>query len=486
MRKLQGAWTLGMLALLLSGARAQDGASVPSGAAAETSSQPQQPVPAYGQDRTLPPIVENPPISGLDQPGLEPHAAPLSYLQPGATIAESADSNVSNTPGAGSVRSVSRVIGDVTLQRLWRNYDLALQYMGGAAYYNLRGVGWKQLQQLDLDQKITWKRGRLSLRDSASYLPEGNFGGAYGSQGSQGIASLGNSAFGGFWGGSTLGTLGLVPRLMNVSLADISENLTPKSAVTAAGGYALTHFYKIDPNSGVRYLGTGQASGQVAYNRILTSRTQVAMVYGYQAFDFSTVGNSFHSHLIELMYGHRVSGRMDFLIAAGPQITKISLCPVFVGSCLVPKVPDTRIGVAGRMRLRYQLARTSLDLTYERVETAGSGLFAGALTDVGTFRAERRLSREWNAFLDVGYARNSRAQAASGGINANTYNYGFAGAGLHRSLGRNFHAFMSYQFNQLLFDRSFCGTAGTPCSRISNRHEGTIGLDWTPRPIRID
>jgi len=476
--KLQGFWALGMLAVLLGGARAQD--------STETSAQPpQQPVPAYGQDTTLPPIVENPPISGIDQPGLEPHGAPLSYLQPGATISESADSNVANAVGAGSVRSVSRAIGSVTLQRLWRNYDLALQYMGGAAYYNLSGLGWKQLQQLDLDQRITWKRGQLSLRDSASYLPEGNFGGAYGSLGSQGIASLGNSAFRGFWGGAELGTLGLVPRLMNVSVADISENLTPKSAVTAAGGYAFTHFYGTDPNTGVQYLGTKQVSGQVAYDRILTPRTQVALLYGYQGFDFSTVGNAFHSHLIEAMYGHRISGRMDFLIAAGPQITQISFCPVFAGSCQVPRVPDTRIGGAGQARLRYQLPRTSLDLTYERIETAGSGVFAGALTDVGTFRAERRLSRVWNAFLDVGYARNSRTQLASEGINANTYNYGFAGAGLHRSLGRNFHAFLSYQFNQLLFDRSLCGTA-TACGRISNRQEGTIGLDWTPRPIRID
>src|SRR5438270_14048352 len=103
-----------------------------------------------------------------------------------------------------------------------------MQYEGGAAYYNLKGIGWKLMQQMDFDQKITWKRGQLSLRDSFSYLPEGNFGGSYGSAGSQGISSLGNTAFGSFFGGSSLGSLGLAPRILNVSLADISENLTPK------------------------------------------------------------------------------------------------------------------------------------------------------------------------------------------------------------------------------------------------------------------
>ncbi len=59
----------------------------------------------------------------------------------------------------------------MTLQRLWSHYDLALDYIGGVGYYNLTGEGFVALQQMDIDQKITWKRGELSLRDSFSYLP---------------------------------------------------------------------------------------------------------------------------------------------------------------------------------------------------------------------------------------------------------------------------------------------------------------------------
>ena len=298
MSKLQNIWTLGMLACALSGAWAQDSSTPPANEPAQAA--PQEPIPAYGQQNAPPPISENPPLSGLDLPSLEPHAAPMSYLQPGATFSESADSNVGNeVGGGGSFTSVSRALGSLTLKRLWSNYDLGLDYIGGVGYYDLAGQGLKLLQQMDIDQKVSWKRGQLSVRDSFSYLPEGNFGGSYGSLGSQGIGSLGNTAFGAFFGGSTLGSLGLAPRITNVSVADISENLSPKSALTAAGGYGFTHYYGNDLTTAGAFIGSSQTSAQVGYSRILTSHTQIALVYGYQAFDFSVLGTAFHSHIVQ-------------------------------------------------------------------------------------------------------------------------------------------------------------------------------------------
>jgi hypothetical protein len=519
MKRLQSIWTVGTLAFALSGAWAQDtSTTTPPPAEPAPQSAPQEPVPAYGQDNPPPPVLDNPPLSGLDLPSLEPHAAPLSYLQPGATFSESADSNVGNTVGGGSFASVTRALGSLELKRLWSHYDLALDYVGGVGYYS-NGQGFKSIQQMDLDQKITWKRGQLSLRDSFSYLPEGNFGGSYGSLGSQGIASVGTTAFGAFFGGSALGALGLTPRVTNVSLVDVSEYLSPKSAITAAGGYGFTHFYGNDVTTGGAFIGSSQTSGQVGYNRILTPHTQIALVYGYQAFDFSVLGTAFHSQVIQLMYGHRISGRMDFLIGAGPQFTRIeTACSVIdlllgVPSCsqdssgnIVGSVPTTRIGVAGQARLRYKFTRTSLDLTYERFETNGSGLFAGAQSDIARLTVSHPLNRVWNAFADIGYSRNSRLQSLSSaqqatcvypgqsnpdnlppcpGIDANTYNYGFAGAGVHRAFGRSLHGYVSYQFNELEFDHSYCEGLAV-CSRISNRNVVTFGLDWTPRPIRID
>lgn len=517
MSKPQTIWAVCMLASALSGAWAQDPSSPPSsGSIPQDAPQDAQqgPVPAYGQDNSAAPISENPPLSGLDLPSLEPSATPVSYIQPGATFSESAESNAGSVLGGAGVTSVSRALGSLMLKRLWSHYDMALDYMGGVGYYNVQGQGFTSLQQMDFDQKILWKRGQLSLRDSFSYLPEGNFGGSYGSLGSEGVASLGSTAFGGFWGGSTLGNLGLAPRILNLSLADITQNLSARSSITAAGGYAFTHFYG-SGTTGNSFIGSSQTSVQVGYNRVLTKHAQLALIYGYQGFDFSVLGEAFHSHVIQGLYGHRISGRMDFLIGAGPQFTFIDtqsavcsnpnlppfLCQ-FLGGTLVPTtIKDTKVGAAVQARLRYKFPKTSMDLEYQRFDTSGSGLFAGAQSNIVSFNVQRPLSRVWDGFVDVGYSTNSRlqplsvqqlsqcnggtSQAACPANNATGYSYGFFGGGLHRALGRTFHAYFSYQFNELRFDPSFC-TPGSPCNRISNRNVATIGLDWTPRPIRID
>ena len=76
MSKLQSMWTLGMLALALSTAWAQDSSTPPPSEPAPQTN-PQEPTPAYGQENAPPPVSENPPLSGLDIPSLEPHSAPI-------------------------------------------------------------------------------------------------------------------------------------------------------------------------------------------------------------------------------------------------------------------------------------------------------------------------------------------------------------------------------------------------------------------------
>ena len=122
------------------------------------------PVPAFGQQNPAPTVSENPPISAIDQPGLEPHAAPESFLLPGLHFSESLDSNIENSTGGSSVGTVTRGMGSLTLQKLWKNYAVAADYVGGVAYYS-SGVGLEQLQQFDLDNRINWKRGQLAIRD---------------------------------------------------------------------------------------------------------------------------------------------------------------------------------------------------------------------------------------------------------------------------------------------------------------------------------
>jgi hypothetical protein len=500
-----------VLALGLSAAWGQDSASQQEPVTVPEGGQPQQPVPANGPDNPVPSIIENPPISGIDLPNLEPHAAPLSYLQLGAHGSESIDSNVQDSLGGSGTHSVSFALGSVDLQHLWKNYSLALDYLGGVGYYNALGIGLKQIEELGLNQEITWKRGKLGIRDAFSYQPEGTFGSAYGAVGLTG-AGLGSSGLTGFTSGTVLGALGQVPRYLNLAVVDAVENLTPKSSITVTGGYGIVHFLDNEPGTRNSFIGSNEVSGEAGYNRILGPHDQGAIVYAYQGFQFSTRTN-FYSHIIQLMWGHRITGRMDFLVGVGPQFTQINhlLLPstafqnptsppcVFAttqqGISEVCPQNDLRISAAGRAVLRYRFPKVSLDLTYAHYITSGSGFFAGAESDIVQLSASRPLNRVWSLGTDIGFSRNSRvlpiscpvnSMSTCPGVSANIYQYGFAGLSIHRQFGRTLHAFASYQFNYLAFDDSYCQGFNGPCNRIAQRSVGTIGVDWTPRPIRLD
>jgi hypothetical protein len=461
-------------------------------------------------------LSDNPPISAIDQPSLEPHSAPESFLLPGLHFSESIESNVANSPNGSDVTPVTRALGSLTLQKIWKNDELATDYIGGIADYANSNIGLQQLQQLDVDNRINWKRGQLAIRDSFSYLPEGAFGyGAYGGGGAYnagfgglGAGLLGAGAFGGqtsaFAGGNGLNiSLGLVPQITNLGLVDVVEELTPRSSVTFMAGYALLHFFGslvIDnPLAGplqenVNFIGSSEYSAQVAYDRELNPRNQVAISYGYQDFNFSTAGTAFHSQVVQLMYGHRISGRMDFLISAGPQITGINqeeckIPAIPVTSCTefgsaVTSVGVTKIGAAARVSLRYRFPHTSLEASYQRYDTNGSGIFAGAETNIVQADLSRPLTRVWDLFANVGYSQNSELQIPGATVNATAFSYEYAGIGLHRQFGRSLRGFISYQFNNLSFNNT-C-TPGTACGNMAQNHVGSIGLDWTPRPIRLD
>jgi hypothetical protein len=513
MKKRNSLWIIVLIWLAAGAGIAQDSSTQSPGGV------PAQPVPAYGPETAVPSVSDNPPISGLDLPNLEPHAAPLSYLQPGAHFLESVNSNIRNSLGGSSVHTITDALGSLDMQRLWSNYTLSVEYLGGVGYYDAPGIGLKQIQELGLRQKVSWKRGEFSIRDAFSYQPEGTFGTGYGSIGGPGQALSGQTTF---FGGNALGALGEVPRIMNLSLGALVENLTPKSSITVTGGYGFVHFLQNDPGTGTAFIGNGQTSAQVGYNRLLGPHDQAALVYGYQGFSFST-GISFHSNVIQLMWGHRISGRLDFLIGAGPQFTQLFDIPTQINNptaantmppCVssptfaypfAEQCPQNnfRISTAGRVLLRYRFRSANLVAAYDHYITSGSGFFAGAESDIAHLDFDRPLGRIYTLFSNIGYSRNSRVAPLTTnqnalctptlqnltpncpGVSANVYQYGYAGVGVRRHFGREFKAYVSYQFNDLAFDNSFCG-ANVPCNRTSQRQVGTIGLDWTPRPIRLD
>jgi hypothetical protein len=491
MKKGQSIWgVLMFLALVLGIGWAQSD----SGQQPGDSGQPPStaPAPALGPDNPAPQSSDNPPISGLDQPSLEPQPAARSYLLPGVHVSEAVDSNVGNAANTSSIHSVTRALGSLTLQKLWRRYDVALDYVGGGAFYSNRAVNATQLHQLGADQRFLWRTGQLAIRDSFSYLPEGAFGygsfggaGAVGGLGGAGSGFLGGAIGTNFFGPGQFASLGQQPRINNVALADVTESLNPRSSVTLVGSYGLVHFI-----NSIGFINSRQVAAQAGYSYQLNRKDQIGLVYGFQAFRYpSLIGRSFNTSLVNVLYGHRISGRMDLILGGGPQLTQIhTFCPPAPIVCDAGLVGSkARLAGAGRAILRYRFPKTSVSLSYDHYNSNGSGFFVGSTSDVARVNAARPLGRMWNGTAHLGFAHSDRVVPPPPdiGVSAKSYNYLYAGAGVRRQLGRDLGLSISYQFNNLWFDSSFCGATAL-CSRTSQRHVAAIGLDWHPHPIRLD
>lgn len=426
------------------------------------------------------PTADNLPLSAVDQPSLEPNASGRSFLNPGLQVSQGLDSNARNEPGASALRGVTRVLGSLALKKQWRRQSLDLSYVGGGSFSSSGTAGTSQEHLFSAVHRIAWRSGTIALRDSFSFLPEGTFGsGAFG--GSGGLIGIGGggSGIGGGIGGTSIfgsgqfGSLRHQPRITNVAMMDVIQNLTPRSSLTLAGSYGLVHFVTDAPTS----INSRQVSGQAGYNYQLTRRDQLGIVYGFQDFRFpGPVGTTLMSHVANVLYGHRISGRLDLSVGGGPHATRIE-DPI--------SGPRWTVSGNGHASLRYRFPQASLALGFRRFSNNGSGIVAGAISDVVTLTVSRPVGRKWSATIDTGYARNSSLLPASSSLKSRQYSYWYAGAGLRRQLGRYFGLFSSYQYNQQLLDSSFCDT-GSACPGATRRQSAFVGIDWHPSPIRLD
>jgi hypothetical protein len=452
--------------------------------AQDDSASPQNtvPAPAFGQSA---PILdpENPPISGLDQPSLEMRTATRSFFSPGLQVSDSAETNPDNRLGGTDLKSVTHVLGALDLQRYWPKSDLLAEYLGGAVFHSRGPDQVRQLHALAALGVTRWRTGQLTLRESFSYLPEGTFSlGAGGGAPGLGLAhaGLGTGMLGGGlpgthqFGSGDFGSIGLEPRIGNTAIADVVQSLTPRSAYTVISAFSLEHFLDAKAN----LINSEQWTFEGGFSHLLGRRDQVALLYAFQDFLFPlATGGDVQANVVNLRYGHTLSGRMSLILGAGPQYTSINEPGVGTAH---------RWSVSALARLRYKFPRTSVSLTYEKYTTAGSGFFAGADSQVARLSLNRPLGRTWEFYGNLGYSYHKRLQQLLFfGTGGQHYSDGVVGVVLRKHIGRNFGVFGSYHFNEVAFDNSFCANGGS-CSRISNRNVVTIGMDWHPRPVRIE
>jgi hypothetical protein len=477
----------------------QDSSSSPpqSGSAPATSG-----APPAATGPTAGPDIENPPLSGLDQPTSEPAFGGRSYLVPGIQLSESVNATSSGLNSRTSgVDESARGLGSLDLQKIWKRYQIGLDYIAGGTVYQGHihqahlGNAY-QTHTLAMDHRLLWRTGQLAFRDSFSYLPEGSFGfGSYGGAGGFGSAlggggtggvgagtGLGGGVTGGIpggtFGGGTIGSIGIQPRINNLSVVDVTQSFSPRSTVVAAIAYDYTDFLK-NAQSSLSLINSQMSSAQIGYDYLLNRHDRVSVTYAYQDFHFPSAGSgNIVAHQWHLLYSHRISGRLNLVVGGGPQLI------VFHRPLIA--LPD-KITASGRAQLSYVAnARTSTQVSYMHYTSAGSGFFAGASTDVVSGSLNRLAGRNWSFSANVGYSHNRQLQtSALGASAAQTYNYWYGGSAIRRQLGRYFGAFVSYQYNDIRFNTSICTNVGT-CGTSSTQQVGLVGIDWHPHPFRLD
>ncbi len=400
-----------------------------------------------------------------------------SYWQPNFTISSTFDSNPLEAGGASGWNTWTTFSGGIDVHRNSGNSNMTLSYVGGGTIANNGPANNGVMQGLDIVERLSFRRSTLLFLDQLNYLPESAFGfnglGAGGNLGGDpgGIGTV-------FGPGQNL-LIGRGQNLSNSFAAEDDVDLTSRASLTFVGGYSLLHYF--DSN----LLNYGDVNFRAGYNYQMTQKDTIALMYTYSGFRFSNFGQSIDDHAVQVSYGRRVTGRLAFQVAAGPQIV-ISRIPIVgaagsPGGGVGPAGSTTQLSWALNSNVQYQLAQTQLSLAYVHGVGGGAGALAGSNADMVTGTATRQVARTFAAGITGGFSRN-QGLAIGGAIPANqTFDYWFGGANLGHPIGRTLSVNLSYQLQYQNLNAALC--TGPACGNSVIRHLITIGVTWQERPL---
>lgn len=479
--------TLSLLLIFVPAARAQQQTEPP----ASTPEQAQAPIPAYrsplasaaGEQDDL---LADPQKYGPDTRSLAGAqdltvgVPPMnhSYWQPHFDVNSTMDSNGLSGKNKTGWTTYSSLVGGVDLHRTSGQSDLMLSYVGGGTISSDGSIPNSFSQQFQFSDKFSWRRAAVSFLDQLSYLPESSFGyGGFGGAGLPGGGSIGLQN-GIAPGQSILTTRG--QRLTNSFITQVDTYLTGRTSLTFLGGYSLLHYFD---NTILNY---GDAIFQAGYNHQLTRKDTFAVFYRFNAYRYSGFNQSITDNSFQVSYGRRVTGKMAFQAAGGPDVAFMRV-PVTSssgssgGTGGATANSTTRVYLSLSTSLTYQFQRTGLGLSYNHGLGGGSGVLAGSVADSVSGSVSRQLSRSVHGGLSLGYAHNNGVSVASGTPTNQSFGYFFGGANVSHSLGRTMNVSLSYQAQYQNSDSAFC--AGVTCGTSLTRHTFSVGLGWRERPI---
>ncbi|MGH9737446.1 MAG: hypothetical protein ACRD4X_02540 [Candidatus Acidiferrales bacterium] len=354
---------------------------------------------------------------------------------------------------------------------------MKLSYTGGGMYSSEADVPSGNVQELGVTEKIRFRRSVLALIDQLSYLPQASFG--FGGVG--GLPLLGGGSTGlspGFTTGQSILT-GEGQNLSNSAVLQLETFVTPRSSITMTGGYSVLHFFGNNLND------SGDVTFQGGYNYQLNRHDMMAAIYAFNDFRYSSLGESIYTHSVEGSYGRLVSGRLAFQVAAGPELAVFNQgggpSGGTTGGLGASNGSSTHVYWTLNSSLNYQYQRSRLGVSYWHGVTEGSGVLAGAQTDLATGNWTRQMSRTFSSGLSAGYSRNASLPIAGSTASGENYDYWFAGASLARPFTETLALTLSYQMQYQTSNATFC--IGPACGTSIVRHLVSVGLSWHERPL---
>jgi hypothetical protein len=402
--------------------------------------------------------AEDQPLTGAERFGNG--AAPggmRNYWIANAQFRELVDTNPTGSTTGRDLKSVSLLSGNFALNHLWSRSALTAAYAGGASFFNSVDNVNNNFHQLALTTKMAWRRWALLLSEQGSYLPESNFG--FNGLGLTTGYGLGPGGLGGPF--STLNPIfdpnqsiltGRARRIGNTAVGEVDYSLSPRSTFVVTGSYGLLHY--LDDG----FIDNHAVMGRAGYDYQLTSKDTLGVNYGYTRFDFSGTSNVLQTHVAQLAYGRKITGRLGLQLYAGPEII------VFEN---VLNNPGPGVSWSAGANLGYHWERTGLSLTYLHGTSGGAGLFTGVRRDEVQAAVDRKFTRRLSATTNGGYARNSSLPQAlvAPVLTPNSFKFDswYAGALLNEKLARRISLFFSYSYLAQTSNNRACitGTCGT-------------------------
>jgi hypothetical protein len=415
-------------------------------------------------------------LTGVQDFSLGVPAETHSFWQPHFDLSGMVDSDPLDASGNTGWTTFTSFSGGVDLHRNSGNSALTLSYIGGGSFSNSGDSSNGVIQGLNLSEKLTYRRYAITFFDQLMYAPQTTLG-ATGLSGGPSLPDGGSSLGSGYNPGQSILTA-RGQRLINSTDAEVDAFLTARSSLTFVGGYSLLD--SVDDSQ----LNYGNVIFSAGYNYQQSRANTFGLSYQYSAFNYSNFDQSIKTNVVLLSYGRRITGKLAFRVAGGPDIAflhiPITTTPGGTGS----PSPSSTTQVYGSFNanLQYQLQRGSLSASYNHGVTGGSGVLAGSVADNVTGTVARQFSRTFSGGWNVGYSRN-HGLSVSGTTAASiqTFDYWFTGFNLSHPWGRSLVLNLSYQLQYQNSNAPVC--TGPGCGTSITRNQISFGLGWRHQPI---